>query len=636
MPSSLTDRLEKTLKTYDGAQSRLAKAQKKGGAKLLAAQQDAHETQRQLQEHLVPEYIATHQKTTLDRLHGVKELSVKWETAQSDLAARRSEASQAGMMRLLAWEPEETVSMLAVQRFGGVPVGAGRSTGPTGTPMRNASVRRPTLQSDAGSVRSATEHASSGFASTLKSKFGRKNSTIVTPSRAAREPARQQSMEPQSSTYATPLATPMMETPAPDAAAGTVDPDGFSVPPRDRGQAPWERQQKARDLLDDDDDEEDGITELPTSASPGMESPPTTTTPTGGKFSSLSLAPQPIIEESEAERAAALAKMQSTLLSSAPSGGSGGSGGGGPSRRATLRARRDVRNTMFTALDRVEDEASLGQVVRAQKESLVSREGGGLSAAFTECVSVHMRQGEVERAVVTGDVSLALKDVERASGTLHIRLDAFEQLDKVAPNPRYLTQYPNTPGEYLLDLAALAHASSSSTTGKAPTLFKYQVHIGDGRATEFAPLEITPQWKPMPGETRLVLLYNANAGSRLAQRDLAASMVDLAVTVTLAAGGANVTTVQAKPPGGTWSPEARAITWNLPPLSASSASGPGKIVARFITEAEEAAVPEPVVASFRVEGTLCTGLGVSVVDDTAGWTFESVKRAVVSGKYVAE
>lgn len=287
---------------------------------------------------------------------------------------------------------------------------------------------------------------------------------------------------------------------------------------------------------------------------------------------------------------------------------------------------------MFTALDRVEDEASLGEAVRAQKGDPFAAGGEGLRASFVESVSAVIKNGTVQRAMVTGEVSLTLKDPSVATSVpLHIRLDAFEQLDKVAPNPRYLSQYPNTPGEYLLDLAALAQAS---TGGKGPTLFKYQVHIGDGRAGEWTPLEITPQWKPMAGESRLVLGYHANASSRLAQRDPGAVITDLALTVTL--GGANVTTVQAKPPGGTWSAEARAITWTLPDVDFSPSAAPGKIVARFITEGETPAVPEPVVASFRVEGSLGTALGVSVVDEKAGWTFESVKRAVVSGKYVAE
>jgi hypothetical protein len=623
VPSSATDRLEKTLKAYESAQSKIVKAQKKGGPKLLAAQQDAQDLQRQLEAQVVPEFVGVHQGTTMDRLQGLKELAVKWETGQSDMGNKRSEASQQGMMRVLGWEPEQQVSMLAIEKFGGVPLGSGQPRNMTSTPVRNTTIRRPTLPSDAGSTRS-TEHASpsgGGFASTLKSKFGRKNSTMMTPSRGRTNsdapPLRQQSTDigGPPSTYATPLATPMMDAPR----AG-VDDDGFSVPPVDRGQAPWERQQQGRDLLDDDDEHQsgNGITGFANSVSPATESPPVP------KFSSLALAPEPI-QESESDREAALAKMQSTLLSSAPSGQ-------GPSRRATLRARRDVRNTMFTALDRVEDEASLGEAVRAQKGDPFAAGGEGLRASFVESVSAVIKNGTVQRAMVTGEVSLTLKDPSVVTSVpLHIRLDAFEQLDKVAPNPRYLSQYPNTPGEYLLDLAALAQAS---TAGKGPTLFKYQVHIGDGRAGEWTPLEITPQWKPMAGESRLVLGYHANASSRLAQRDPAAVITDLTLTVTL--GGANVTTVQAKPPGGTWSPEARAITWTLPDVDFSPSSAPGKIVARFITEGEAPAVPEPVLASFRVEGSLSTALGVSVVDEKAGWTFESVKRAVVSGKYVAE
>ena len=381
-----------------------------------------------------------------------------------------------------------------------------------------------------------------------------------------------------------------------------------------------------------DDDDEEQLRESSARVESPLESTAAPTpAPATSKFPSLALAPAPITE-SEADRAAALAKMQSTLQS-----------GQGPKRASTMRGRRDVRNTMFGALDRVDDEASLGEVVRKERQAAgemvaspisvsgnpfeTASPGTGLRASFVETISAVIKSGSVQRAMITGEVSLTLKDATSLASQppLHIRLDAFEQLDKVAPNPRYLSQYPNTPGEYLLDLGALAHASS----GKGPTLFKYQVHISEARAAEFTPLEITPQWKPMQGETRLVMTYRANPSSRLVQ----ARLTDLKLTVGL--GGPEVTTVQAKPPGGTWSPEARQITWSLPDLDLAQ-STPGKIVARFITGGEELGVPEPVTAHFKVDGTLSTGLGVSVVDASAGWTFEDVARATTSGKYVVE
>lgn len=621
IPTAALDRLERTLKSYESALAKTSKAQKKGGPKLLAAQQEASDLQRDLSASLVPEFVTLHQRVTLDRGARLKELAVKWETAQADMGNRRAEASQLGLMRVLAWEPEERVRGLALEKFGGARPGEGQSVS---TPSRGEPMRRPTMQSDGDSFRSTPSNANAnangggggggGFASTLKSKFSRKNSMIQSPARARAGSDAQR--------YDAPSFTPALSTPLND--RREIDNEGFSVPPPDRGNAPWERQ-ATRDLMDDDEEQ------LRDSSAPRMDSPLEST---GPKFSTLALAPAPITE-SEADRAAALAKMQSTLQS----------GPQAPKRASTMRGRRDVRNTMFGALDRVDDEASLGEVVRKERQAAgtemvaspisvsgnpfeSSTPGAGLRASFVETISAVIKSGTVQRAMITGEVSLTLNDATSLASQppLHIRLDAFEQLDKVAPNPRYLSQYPNTPGEYLLDLGALAHASS----GKGPTLFKYQVHISEARAAEYTPLEITPQWKPMQGETRLVMTYHANTSSRLAT---ASALTDLKLTVGL--GGPEVTTVQAKPPGGTWSPEARQITWTLPDLDLAQPT-PGKIVSRFITSGDELGVPEPVTAHFRVDGTLSTGLGVSVVDSAAGWSFEHVARGTTSGKYVVE
>lgn len=748
LPPSSSDKLERTLKSYESANSKIAKAQKKGGAKLVAAQQDAADLQRQLSDQLVPEYIALAQQTTYHRLTIMKELGVKWQTWQAEMGNRRAAASEVGMMQVLGLDPEELVRSLPRTAFGvtgggGGGGGSGFVDAPrpaAGTPTRSSTLRRPTLTSDASSARSSrhpSDFASAagpqtpsggggggGFASTLKSKFGRKNSTMVpfgsgggssrgraesdaVSSAAHMNAGRGQNVDSVSSrmqpgsTMPAALASPVPVDASTPGRRRSVDEEGFSVPPEDRGYAPWERNTQGgrRDLLDDDNDEETGyghgekdetITALPPTASPLDESPSAFGSGTN-KFASLSLAPAPI-QESETDRAAALAKMQSTLLAQGPAGSSNSSA---PNRRATMRARRDVRNTMFTAVDRVGDDTSLGETVKRQRgtsgdifsgavsppaamtptrgvaalatnvradsaisspasttmnpfdgQSASGSVGSGLRASFTETVNAVITSAGVQKIMITGEISLTLKDAHISgldtSAPLHIRLDAFEQLEKVAPNPKYLSQVPNAPGEYLLDLDTLAHITSAAApNARPPILFKYQVHIGDGKAGEWAPLEMMPQWKPMKGETRLVLTYGVNTMGRLASRvaslqsDGPLALQDLTLTVGLS--GAPVTTVQAKPAGGTWQPERRRITWTLPdlPLNSSSSSN-GKIVARFITEGEELGQPDQVTAQWRVNGTLSTGLNIVVVDPAAEWKFEQVRRGVVSGKYIAE
>ncbi|KAJ9094944.1 hypothetical protein QFC21_005736 [Naganishia friedmannii] len=749
LPPTSSDRLERTLKSYESANSKIAKAQKKGGAKLVAAQQDAADLQRQLSVQLVPEFIALAQQTTYHRLTMMKELGVKWETWQAEMGNRRAGASEVGMMQVLALDPEELVRSLPRTAFGVTAGSGGGNSGgfvdapraATGTPTRSSTLRRPTLTSDASSARSS-RHPSDftsaagpqtpsggggGFTSTLKSKFGRKNSTMLplggggsfrgragsdalAPASGNINAERGQNVDSVSSrmqsgsTMPAALASPVPVDAPVHGRGRPVDEEGFSVPPEDRGYAPWERNTQGgrRDLLDDDNDEETGfgheerdetITALPPTASP-LEESPSAFAAGNNKLASLSLAPTPI-QESETDRAAALAKMQSTLLAQGPAGTSNIGNGSAPNRRATMRARRDVRNTMFTAVDRAGDDTSLGETVKRQRgasgdifggaisppagmtptrgvaalatnvraDSAISSPasttmnpfdgqgssastGSGLRASFTETINAVLTSAGVQRIMITGEISLTLKDAHitglDTSAPLHIRLDAFEQLEKVAPNPKYLSQVPNTPGEYLLDLDTLAHITSTAAPNtRPPILFKYQVHIGDGKAAEWAPLEIMPQWKPMKGETRLVLTYGVNARGRLASRvaslvtDEPITLQDLTLTVGLS--GAPVTTVQAKPAGGIWQPERRKITWTLPdlPLQPSSSSD-GKIVARFITEGEELGQPDQVTAQWRVNGSLSTGLDIVVVDAAAGWKFEQVRRGVVSGKYMAE
>lgn len=441
---------------------------------------------------------------------------------------------------------------------------------------------------------------------------------------------------------------------APSSAAGLVDADGFSVPPADAGRAPWEQATiRSRNLLDDDDDDnvtpQSGGASAPLSGSTGAPR--------------FNLAPEPVIpRETEAEREAAIQKLQSTL-------GAPVSAASGPTRRGTVgRGRRDVRNTTFIpgGVAALAEDVPLAQAAQVSSSSpisaiqtqqlngnprqVVARQdstassttpqqpaitvGSGLQAALTETVNIVSRNGIVQRAQITGELSLTARDLDvPAGGPLHIRLDEFQQLEKVAPNPRFLSQVPDRPGEYYLDAQALTEASGR------PLLLKYQLHVPADRAGDFAPLEIHPQWKCQPGDARLLLSYKANLEGRLkraAAGGLAAPrLTDVAFIASLA--GPTVENIQAKPADGEWDASRHRMTWNVEDveMSAESALSAGRIMARFKTEGEEAGVPEGVIVKWRAEGTLTSGLGLSIVDGQ-GWELQDTQKVVVSGKYIAE
>jgi hypothetical protein len=68
-------------------------------------------------------------------------------------------------------------------------------------------------------------------------------------------------------------------------------------------------------------------------------------------------------------------------------------------------------------------------------------------------------------------------------------------------------------------------------------------------------------------------------------------------------------------------------------------SGSGKLIARFTTEPGEAMSTQGVQASWALEGSLVSGLGLEVVSgeiEGDGWKFEEVKKGVTTGKYLAE
>jgi hypothetical protein len=85
------------------------------------------------------------------------------------------------------------------------------------------------------------------------------------------------------------------------------------------------------------------------------------------------------------------------------------------------------------------------------------------------------------------------------------------------------------------------------------------------------------------------------------------------------------------------------MTWKADDLPIG---GAGKIAARFLTEAGSIGQPENVTVKWRADGLLTSGLGISIVSSGSeataatgpgsSWHFEEVRKAVVSGKYIAE
>nr|KIR87916.1 hypothetical protein I308_01949 [Cryptococcus tetragattii IND107] len=283
----------------------------------------------------------------------------------------------------------------------------------------------------------------------------------------------------------------------------------------------------------------------------------------------------------------------------------------------------------------------------------------GLRANMNESVNVIFRNKQIQRIQITGEIHLSLRLAAENSasslgggGPIHIRLAAFERLEKIAPNPAYLAQVPDKPGEYFLNSEVLAAATAKGAGAGAPTatasggplLFKYVVHVQPGKELATVPLILDPAFQCKSGETRMILHYAANPSSPIQVLPQGGKNAAGTVVAAFAPGGPNVINVQAKPAGGVWSPTTRRMTWKMDSLPSGSTDGSGKIIAKFTSEpGQEALVPQGVQMSWAVEGSLLSGLGLEVVDTTGGelegnrhWAFEEIRKSTTTGKYFAE
>lgn len=465
-----------------------------------------------------------------------------------------------------------------------------------------------------------------------------------------------------------------------------MDEDGFSVAPADRHRNPWDEPDESvpvEVLAPSAPISAKSGGFAPASALSPAESIGETTDSSFAPQSSqprlnLALATAPI-QESEEERIAALEKMQQKLQLQPPQQ---------PSRRQTMaRGRRDVRNTMFggvpdsngglgasTPVEQLELNsngtetrlAGLGQpqpnapntvsapaaLVSQNRQLSVSsvssnnpfdspglnsdfasnfapETGTGLRATMLETFNVIMREGKVTRLQINGEIHLSLRlaSADRSTqGPIHIRIGEFERLEKIAPNPSYLAQVPERPGEYFLNAEVLA---SSSGTPKGTLLFRYQVHVPPGHELNTLPLLLDPAFRAADGETRMILNLKRNSESALS----ASSTVTNLSVITSFGPGPNVSNVQAKPAGGIWSPSTRQMKWNL-----GNVAEDNKIIAKFVSEPGAILSPSNVQASWSVDGVLSSGIGLDVVHGEleTGLDFAEVKKGTISGKYVAE
>ncbi|KAF2822761.1 hypothetical protein CC86DRAFT_71297 [Ophiobolus disseminans] len=358
------------------------------------------------------------------------------------------------------------------------------------------------------------------------------------------------------------------------------------------------------------------------------------------------------IQEEDGDADAATANLVNTLRAQAAP----------PKRASTLRGRRDVRNTIFIPNPTAPELQSIGEApplpsagsgpsaatfptpaplpqptspaFKPPHRSLLSddpaasdtqsiRSGRslsssasttikhpdlhepGLNASLVETVSAWFEQGTVTKAMVIGQVALAYNPVDLSAGpfgTESVRLENFPVLEKVAPNPAFIEQAPDSPGNYTVDLARIT---------KTSVAFHYQLHIENDNVAALAPLILSPLWKTEAGQASAILNYSLNPKFNLGGTS-SVTIRNLVLIIRLEPGS-RATSCQSKPPG-TFSRDKSLMYWRLGDVTFSKDQPAQAIRVRFVTEGE--AKPGNTEARWEISGehsvTLGSGLGVSV------------------------
>ncbi|KAK5124530.1 hypothetical protein LTR85_001747 [Meristemomyces frigidus] len=218
----------------------------------------------------------------------------------------------------------------------------------------------------------------------------------------------------------------------------------------------------------------------------------------------------------------------------------------------------------------------------------------GLNSSVVETVSARFENGKIVSSSLIGEIALAYNpaDLSTPFGSENIRLENFASLEKVAPNPAFITQGPNKEGEYAVNLPNLA---------KTQVAFKYQVRSDD--AGSQAPLLVAPAFKIEPTQASIIVAYSLNPGFNMHGREqVTLSGVMLALTLE----GAKATGCLSKPVG-TFSREKNLMWWQLGDVTLRAGAAPEKLLARFTTDSE--ASNGSVEARWEITGENAQGLG---------------------------
>jgi hypothetical protein len=254
-----------------------------------------------------------------------------------------------------------------------------------------------------------------------------------------------------------------------------------------------------------------------------------------------------------------------------------------------------------------------------------------ITVNIAETVHVLTKSGEVIRSVVTGEVSLTYHGPsEVPSKPVCIKLINTEHIERLAPNPSYISNVDGHPGVFKLDIGMFSRAG-----GNPVVSLKYQIKMDGPSAASVAPLIVRPIWKLEDSKSMLLVKYNGSTHG-LSIGDGSITLEDISFLATVDGG---VTSAQSMP-ACVWSMERQKLLWNLNNLTitANEDQEEKKLMAKFDTQSK--GTPQAIAVKFTSPGISVSKVDIGQDDtetDEFHWVhIDAVNRQTSSGKYLAE
>lgn len=289
----------------------------------------------------------------------------------------------------------------------------------------------------------------------------------------------------------------------------------------------------------------------------------------------------------------------------------------------------------------------------------------GLNASVVETVSTWFSNGTVSKSFVIGEVALAYNSSQSPADTETIRLNNFQMLEKIAPNPSFVTSTlsekakekatsEEAAGEYNVALTAIKRS--------IPVIaFKYQLHLDPSNLSAYSPVLLTPAWQIQEGQASVILIYTLNPAFVLSTTDTPSNttsitLKNVAISITLdpsADAGKATSAMMAPQTGAAFKRKQGLVVWKMLELVVSNEKQ--KFLARFMTTGP-AAKPGHIEAKWQLPGMTGSRLGVSTLrggekakeaadpfaDDgtmpatpARVWNEVHTARSLISGRYSA-